>query len=359
MKLRVSIGLLLSLIFIYLSFWKPDISGLLSGETGLFSAFWGQTRIDLKGLGVALSKAHYGYVILGITLLLLSLFSRAQRWRIMIKPVYAEIRYWPVYSAMNIGYMINNILPLRMGEILRAYFLGKAEKISKTSVLATIVVERLLDSTAILILLSVTLFFFPFPDWIRNGLFYIGSAAVFLIAFLLGLLFATDWTIGILRTVLKPIPQRISHKIIRMVEGFASGLEVMRSSRHYAAILMHTVLLEACYILSVLFTLLAFDLISPDYPAIDANPLLASIVLLIIITIGIGLPSAPGAVGTFHGIVALGVSLFGVSAEASMGLAIVLHLANYIPLTVLGLVCFWTQQFKLSEIKEQFQKGET
>jgi len=59
---------------------------------------------------------------------------------------------------------------------------------------------------------------------------------------------------------------------------------------------------------------------------------------LVIITIGVAIPSAPGAVGTFHGIVAFGVSLFGVSAEISMGFAIILHLVNYIPLTALGLL---------------------
>lgn len=356
MKLRIAIGLFLSLLFIYLSFWKPDFSGLFSGSVGLFDGIFGQMRIDLAELGEALAHAHYEYLIVGIGLLIISLFSRAQRWRIMVRPVHAGIRYWPVYSAMNIGYMINNILPLRMGEILRAYFLGKAEKINKSSVLATIVVERLLDSMAILVLLSITIFIFPFPDWIRNGLFYVGAACLLMIAFLVGLLVATEKTVTVFRFLLKPLPQKIENRIVSIVEGFSSGLEIMRSSRHYTAILLHTLFLETCYITSVLAVLFAFDLISPDYPTIQENPILASVVLLIIITIGIGLPSAPGAVGTFHGIVAFGVSLFGVPAEASMGLAIVLHLANYIPLTTLGLICFWSQQFKFSEVKDQFRQ---
>jgi uncharacterized protein (TIRG00374 family) len=359
MKIRVAVGLFLSLLFIYLSFWKPDFAGLFSGSTDLYGAFFGHIRIDLAGLGTAMAEAHYEYLIIGVGLLVVSLFFRAQRWRIMLQPVYSEIHYWPVYSAMNIGYMINNILPLRMGEILRAYFLGKAEKISKSSILATIVVERLLDSVVILVLLSVTIFFFPFPDWIRNGLFYVGAASLIMIAFLVGLLVATDKTINLLRFFLKPLPKTISNRIIAVVEGFASGLEILRSSRHYLAILMHTVILEVCYIASVFVVLLAFDLVLPDYPTIYQNPFLASVVLLIIITIGVALPSAPGAVGTFHGIVAFGVSLFGVPAETAMGLAIALHLANYIPMTLLGIICFWSQQFKLSEVKAQFKHRDT
>jgi uncharacterized membrane protein YbhN (UPF0104 family) len=396
MKIRLAVGLFLSLLFIYLSFWKPDFAGLFSGSTDLYEAFFGHTRIDLAGLGTAMAEAHYEYLIVGVGLLVVSLFFRAQRWRIMLQPVYSEIHYWPVYSAMNIGYMINNILPLRMGEILRAYFLGKAEKISKSSVLATIVVERLLDSVAILVLLSITIFFFPFPDWIRNGLFSMGGGVILLIGFLIMLIINKDFTLNILTKFLRIItpfsifpayqlirmipvirlskdnrflvklqcvgdfmssknPSQINNKIVSIIDSFSSGLEILRSSRHYLAILMHTVILEACYIASVFVVLIAFDLISPDYPTIYQNPFLASVVLLIIITIGVALPSAPGAVGTFHAIVAFGVSLFGVPAETAMGLAIVLHLANVIPLTLLGIICFWSQQFKLSEVKAQFK----
>lgn len=353
MKIRIAIGLVLSLFFIYLSFWSPNFAALGQGE-GFLKAFFGYTRIDLSELGQVLAEARYGWLLAAVGLLILSLFSRAQRWRILLRPVDPQIHYWPVYSAMNIGYMINNILPLRMGEVLRAYFLGKSEHMSKSSILATIVVERIIDILVSLSLLGITIFFFPFPDWIRNGLFYVGGGVLLLIVFLIGLLVNTQRTINILRTILKPLPQKATDSILKIVSSFASGLEVMRTSRHYFAIFVHSVFLIACYILSVYCTLLAFDLVSPQYPAILSNPFLASVVLLIIMTIGIGLPSAPGAVGTFHGIVAFGVSLFAVPAESAMGLAIAIHLANYIPLTTLGLICFWGQHFKFSEVKEQF-----
>jgi uncharacterized protein (TIRG00374 family) len=353
MKRRIAIGLFLSVFFIYLSFWKPDLAGLWQGKVGFFTALFGQSRIDLEQVGQALEQAHYFYLLGGILLLILSLFSRAQRWVILLRPVHPGIRYWSVYAAMNTGYMINNILPLRMGEIFRAYFLGRAEGISKSSALATIVVERLIDTLAALILLGITLFLFPFPDWIRNGLFYIGAAVVLLILFLVGLLVNTEWTLGVMAKLMKPLPKRWSEVILKTVHSFSGGLEILRSSHHYLAILGHTLILQSCYIISVFLTLLGFDLVSPNYPAIYNHPLLTSVVMLVIITIGVGLPSAPGAVGTFHGIVAFGVALFGVSNATAMSFAIMLHLANYIPLTLLGLVCFWSQNFSFSEIKTQ------
>jgi glycosyltransferase 2 family protein len=211
----------------------------------------------------------------------------------------------------------------------------------------------LIDTLAILTIMGITLFFFPFPDWIRNGMIYIGGGIVLLIVFLVGLLINTDWTIGLVGKLLRPFPHKWTQPFLELIRSFTNGLEILRSSHHYGAILGHTVILEACYILSVFLTLLGFDLIAPQYPAIYSNPLLTSAVLLVIITIGIGLPSAPGAVGTFHGIVAFGVGLFAVSAEKAMGFAIVLHLANYVPLTLLGLVCFWSQHLKFSDVKSQ------
>jgi len=353
MKRRVAIGLFLSLLFIYLSFWKLDLAGLLRGQAGLFGAFFGQPRIDVGQLGRVLVGVRLGYIGAGVLLLLVSLFFRAQRWRILLRPSFPQIRYWPVYAAMNAGYMINNVLPLRLGEVFRAYFLGKAEQISKSSILATIVVERLIDTLAMLVLLGITIFFFPFPGWIRNALFYLGGAIILLIVFLFALLINTDWTLGFLRKLLKPFPQKWTEPLLKVIGSFSGGLEILRSSHHYMAVLGHTVVLQTSYIVSTFFTLMAFNLVSPEFPAILSNPLLASVVLLVIITIGVGLPSAPGAVGTFHGIVAFGVSLFGVSAETSMGFAIILHLANYIPLTLLGLICFWSQHFRFSEVRSQ------
>ena len=353
MKRRIAVGLALSLLFIYLAFWKVNLAGLFSGETGLFAALFGQPRIDLHQLGEVLAQVHFLYISLSVLLLLASLFFRAQRWRIILQPVSPQIRYWPVYAAMNAGYMINNVLPLRLGEIFRAYILGKAENVSKSSVLATIIVERVIDSLAALILLGVTLFFFPFPNWIRNGLFYLGGAIILLIIFLFALLINTAWTLGFVRRILKPLPKKWTEPVLNAINSFSGGLEILRSSHHYVAILIYTIILQVCYIVSVFVMLLAFNLMSPEYPMIIANPLLASVVLLVIITIGISIPSAPGAVGTFHGIVALGISLFGVSPEISLGFAIILHLVNYIPLTALGLACFWSQHFKFSDVRQQ------
>ncbi|RJP80385.1 MAG: UPF0104 family protein [Candidatus Zixiibacteriota bacterium] len=353
MKRRIAIGVFLSVLFIYLSFWTPDFSSLFSGKAGMFQALFGRSKIDLAELGRAMAQANYIYLLFGVGLLLASLIPRAERWRILIKPVSPGIRYWPVFNAMSAGYMVNNVLPLRMGELFRAYFVGTSEKISKSSVLATIVVERLLDVMSGVVLLAVTIFFFPFPEEYRRGLFILGAGMILGFAFLVSLLVNTRWTLKLLTALLFPLPERFRHPILHAVEGFSGGLEILRSAHHYTAVFGYTALLQVIYVISAFFTLSAFDLVSPSYPIIYDNPLLASVVLLIFNTIGVAIPSAPGAVGTFHYVIASGVQLFGVTAEAAMGVAITLHLAQYIPLTLIGLICFWSQNFRIADLKKQ------
>jgi hypothetical protein len=203
------------------------------------------------------------------------------------------------------------------------------------------------------VLLAVTIFLFPFPDEYRRGLFILGGGMILGFAFLVSLLINTRWTLKVLSAMLFPLPERLRRPVVSAVQSFSGGLEILRSSHHYVTVFGYTVLLQVIYIISAYFTLAAFDLIAPEYPVIYQNPLLASVVLLIFNTIGVAIPSAPGAVGTFHYVIASGVQLFGVTPEAAMGVAITLHLAQYIPLTLVGLVCFWSQHFKFADIKTQ------
>jgi uncharacterized membrane protein YbhN (UPF0104 family) len=93
-----------------------------------------------------------------------------------------------------------------------------------------------------------------------------------------------------------------------------------------------------------------FDLISPQFPGIQRSPIMASLVILAVGTIAITVPSTPGAVGTYHGVVVLGLTLFGVPPEQGIGFALVNHLFNYLPLTLIGLYYFWRQNLRFADI---------
>ena len=142
---RFWLGIVVTLGFLFLFLWKVDF-----GETGR-----------------ELQDANYAYFIPAIACYFLALSVRSLRWRFLLlhlKPVSIP-RLYPVVA---IGYMANNMLPLRLGELVRAHFLGEKEGISKASVLSTIGVERVLDGLTLLLFAGVVWPFLPWTDVLRN-----------------------------------------------------------------------------------------------------------------------------------------------------------------------------------------------
>ena len=133
MKLKVAIGLIISVVFIYLTFHT----------------------VDLKQIFHIIANANYLWLIPAIALMLISHYLRALRWQLMIEPI-KNVKITPLFSALMIGYAANNVFPFRAGEFFRAYAIGKSEKISTSSAFATVFVERfVLDFIPLLVILSI------------------------------------------------------------------------------------------------------------------------------------------------------------------------------------------------------------
>ena len=119
-------------------------------------------KIDLVTIWNSFLSVEYLYVIPLVVFNIFSFWVRAKRWQYLLAPI-KKIKISPLFHATAIGFLANNILPARIGELVRAYVLGSKEKISKTSSFATIVVERLFDGFTILLLFLVVILFLPFP----------------------------------------------------------------------------------------------------------------------------------------------------------------------------------------------------
>ena len=134
-------GLAVSLLFIYFFFRKIDLQEV-----------WGAFR-----------SVNYLYTLPIMLVNILSIWLRAVRWRILLRPV-KKIGLPELFQATAIGFMANNLFPARIGELVRAFLLAEKEKISKSTSMATVVVERLFDGFAVLLLFLVVILFMPFPE---------------------------------------------------------------------------------------------------------------------------------------------------------------------------------------------------
>ena len=138
--------------------WKTWIGFLISAAI-LFLAFH---RIDFRLLLENLQKANYLYLVPIVVVIFLSMALRALRWGYLLLPI-KRVGFPNLFAGILIGFMANNVLPVRMGEFVRAYIIGRSEQIRKSASFGTVVVERLFDGFTVLGLLVVVLTFLHLP----------------------------------------------------------------------------------------------------------------------------------------------------------------------------------------------------
>lgn len=351
---------LISVLFLYLFIWSPHFRHLFSGEEPFLVALFGHPRIDWGSLIRILSEVHLRYVLSAVLVLMGSEFIRTWRWQILLSPV-QKVSFHTMFGFLNIGYMANNILPMRLGEVLRAYMLGDYQHISRVSVLATIVIERLLDMLALVALVGLSLFLYRFPPGTISptAATMMGGAALLLAGVILLMLVYRRLTLWIIDRLTAFLPGRWREKIVNMAQSFLDGMEIMRSTHHFGRLLLSSVSLWVCYLIITLLTFLAFDLQSGDYPQLSGQFVTAGIVVLTITTVGFAIPSAPGAIGTYHAAGQFAMSLFGVPALVAVPFAIVLHLVNFILTTTLGFVYLWKFQLNFHVMRHEIKRGKS
>ncbi|NQS97641.1 MAG: flippase-like domain-containing protein [candidate division Zixibacteria bacterium] len=344
MKGKLFLGIFLSLLFIYLSFWKPDTGLIFSGS--LLQGFFGSPRIDVGQMLEALRSAKYLILIVIVLFLYLGWWIRAWRWQLLAEPV-KKVSAGLSFSALMIGYLGNNVLPLRAGEFMRAFVAAKRSGMPMSSALGVVVVERVLDMLMLMLCFTLSLLFFPLPGLFRKtGIVVLIGTAV-LVVFLLLLLYQRDRALDIAEFFLKVFPRRLRRKLLKIISDFADGLEVFRRSERYFLVIMWTVVMWGLYFVIIYISLYLFDFTDT---LIYQAPAVTSVVMMTITTAGIGIPSAPGAVGTYHGVCLFGMELFKVPSEVGLSYAILLHIANYLPMTLIGIVCLFKEGLHLTEL---------
>ena len=259
---------------------------------------------------------------------------RARRWAALLEPVAGRLPFSSLWQSTAVGMMVNNVAPARAGELARAFALSRAEPTVKfTAAFASLAVDRLFDGTIVLLLMVLAMLDPAFAQ--RNAdstalLLSMRFAAAFLATVLvvLALLVAAparvfaiyDGTVGRIMPGLAP-------KGRHLLEGFASGLGVLRSPRLLGEVFFWTVLHWLC---NAFAFWLGFRALGIDVPAS------ASLLLQGIIAIGVAVPSSPGFFGVFEATGKIGLGLYGVASDQAVSWAIGFHVLSYIPITVIG-----------------------
>lgn len=252
---------------------------------------------------------------------------KAMRWSVLLSPSH-PVTSRKLIPAMMVGAASNNLLPAHIGEVIRVYYAGSELKIPKSTVLATLVLERVLDIIAILSILSVTFLF-------GGGSRALVSAGSLLLAIGLGVSFLCfallryNGRVVVLINRLLPfasdsLKKKLADQIVKVGDGLAS----LREGNLYWSLWLNStvqwLLMAGCVYCSI-FAL-----------KLDVSPLIA-IVILGIIVAGLTLPTSPGFFGTIEYCFVLGLATVGVDASSALSAAIYYHIPVWLAVTVSGL----------------------
>ncbi len=323
--LKVGMGLVISLVFLYLAF----------------------RQLDFQQMKQAFSQANYWLLVPTLAILFLSHWLRSVRWQILLRPM-QKISVGTLFSALLIGYAANDILPAHLGELIRAYLIGRKRTIPASSALASIVVERIIDVLTLVFLMAVTLILYPFPDWVKKSGYIMFAFALVLLAFLVLMKAYTAATMKFIHGILKPFPQRLTEKIEQLSRSFLDGLKPMSSHWNYLFICLLSLLIWACYWGVLYLNFYTFDLVATH----QLTPL-AGLVLLVITTISVVVPSSPGYVGTYHWLCQVSLELFQVPRALGLTYAIVVHAINFFPVFIVGFILAWKEGIRLSKVQKE------
>jgi len=292
---------------------------------------------DLEKVVTSVRSAHVGYLLASLTLTLATFLVRAERWQYFLAPL-GPTRFMVVLRTTVIGFAASAVLPARAGEVIRPYLLARREGLSATATFATIIVERIFDLVAVLLLLAAFLVWFD-PGLeardsavfsaIRYGGLVMAPVAVGTLVLMFVMAGHPERLHAWLLKAERVLPAKVAGVIARLARTFAEGFAVVRSPWRVLAALGWSLVLWISIATGLWLVAVGFGI---------AMPFTGSWLMLAPLVVGVAVPT-PGGVGGFHEAFRIGAtSFFGADNDTAVGAAIVLHAISVLPVVIVGLL---------------------
>ncbi len=289
--------------------------------------YWTAAGLHWGDFRTALREAQYWWLVPAVMVYFGAVWARSWRWHYMLRHL-KEVPVGRLFPIVVIGYMGNNVYPARAGEFLRSYVLKRNEGVSMSASLATVALERLFDGLVMCVFVFATLPFVPLPEIYRT--LVIAFSVLFFVALLVFLALAanpdrTDQLAA--RMIAWLVPERIRPRVGDLATKFLRGLHSLSSPREVLMIFVTSVAIW-------LTETTKYWVVMHAFPFTVSFPVL--MLMTAVVNLATTIPSAPGYVGTFDkpGIEVL--RSFGVASSLAAAYTIVLHVALWLPVTLLG-----------------------
>jgi glycosyltransferase 2 family protein len=318
---------------------------LLAGvAVAVLCLYFALRGISAKSILLAFLHAQPRWILAAVVVYLLASVFRSLRWRLLLAPL-TKGSFLQILHLLVIGVLANNILPFRIGELVRADLTGRKLKISRSGSLGTIFVERLLDMVAFLTTFSVSALLFVFPPKVKMAAKLLGGCCLLALLGLVAMIQRGEWVEALLQ--ISPVPVRLRSGLLRVVQNFThgvSGVVKMSSAIPATALSMVVWVGEG----TVIFFLAHAFSLSLSYPQ--------AFYVLFFMGLAVTLPQAPGYVGTMELFGVTALQSLGFTKEAGLPVILGIHGFQFLFFLVLGLWGLWEEGLNLKTLTQLSQR---
>jgi hypothetical protein len=307
--------------------------------------------VSFQELATDMARANWWILLAGsIPAHVLAIYLRALRWRHLTDPI-RPISTGPLFRATAVGFMANNLIPLRVGEVIRAWYLARETGTSGTALFGTVILERVIDSAVFLALVAVIVGVYGLRLGAEGAA--VGVPLLFLLSapmgFVLALRFWPTRATRLAGAVLRPVSQPMAERVEGVVGRFAEGLGAISRGGHLFWIGLHSILIWL--VVSVIPFWAAIAALDIDLGSLGRT-LAACYVLLTAVGIAVAIPSAPGFFGPYHLACRAALARFGVPESAALAMGTLTHAVFWVTITALGLIVLRMRRTPLAELEE-------
>ncbi|HOU24023.1 MAG TPA: lysylphosphatidylglycerol synthase transmembrane domain-containing protein [Anaerolineae bacterium] len=330
--------------------WRTWAGVLIS----LLCISWLVRGTDPRVLYDTLRRTEYQWLIPAVLLYAGGMWVRAVRWQLLLRSS-GSVDLGRLFRWSNIGYLINNLAPLRLGDVLRGYLCSEGAGINLVSVLFTLVVERLADVVALVLILVALLPRVDLPTRYLAPVLWIALAAAAAVAVMILVAVRPRWSLDWFDRLARRFPALDRPWLRRAVHSAVKGLAVLGSGNSVAGVLGWSLVAWLAAGLQYYWTARSVGL---------ALPAPAALLLVCLTSLGMVVPASPGSLGVIESITVLTLALFGVGREVALGYALVLRAVSYVTLFGLGLVSLWSEGIDPQHLRQALarptkQQGDT
>ena len=318
---------------------------------------------DIHSFCKALREVHPGWLLLALLPIIISFFTRVQRWTYIVRATHPDALYGDLFAATQLGFMGNSILPARLGEIIRALALRRLSNVPFSQGVAFVALDRITDIAGLMATMLIAApAFHPSSDIVlpttSMGLgsdvtvpasLLRTSALAFLILLtgilvvLAGLYANQKLVLHLCSGMAGLFSRRLAIFVETQLKYFADGLHIFKSASAITMSLLWSLITWACFIASTAMFLQAFGITAPWF---------ASFVIQAAIAVGISVPGTPGFIGQFQIPIVASITVLSPSTPHAhaLALALALHLINTALVVASGIICLYWKGFQWREL---------